>query len=412
MPARIPGSIAVRSCQAYIFRPPTLQRPLRVRLFHTTPLRLRDPHGQSSRSRNPQSGLSTPISEPSSDTPTVLHDPTSRNDKKAPYIFCTGYAAWPKRPPRPFPPPFFSPPSGSFSDPLSTHNRSHDRVNGVPILGVTNGDDALFAGERFLCVNDGVGAWGLKDRGCAGLWSRLVGHFWAGEVKGLRGGEEGGGEGKGAEGDGGGVVDALSRAFEKTKEALSEPNAWLGTTTVSSALLDGAAGNEGKAVLWVTQLGDCKVMVVRPSKSIEENIIFRTEEQYHYFDCPRQLGTNSPDTPEINAVLDKVEVEEGDIVLAMSDGVTDNLWEHEIARILLEAREKWSTEHAGEAVAGSMKFAAREIVLEARKIAEDVFAESPYMEKGVEEGLAIEGGKRDDISVVAGIVERRKEGAG
>ena len=53
---------------------------------------------------------------------------------------------------------------------------------------------------------------------------------------------------------------------------------------------------------------------------------------------------------------------------------------------------------------------AQEVVLSARKIAEDPFAASPFMEKAVEEGLAIEGGKLDDISVVAAICKRRKDG--
>jgi len=91
----------------------------------------------------------------------------------------------------------------------------------------------------------------------------------------------------------------------------------------------------------------------------------------------------------------------------MSDGVTDNLWEHEIAASALKSLKEWQGKE--EQDAEGMKHLAETIVLEARKIAEDPFAESPYMEKGVEEGLAIEGGKLDDISVVAGLVRRRRE---
>ena len=93
---------------------------------------------------------------------------------RLPFRFETGEALYAKRPPRPFPPPFMSPPSGSFSDPLTTHHhgRGTDRratfVNGQLIQGVTNGDDALFASEYFVCVNDGVGAWSSRPRGHAG----------------------------------------------------------------------------------------------------------------------------------------------------------------------------------------------------------------------------------------------------
>jgi protein phosphatase PTC7 len=88
-----------------------------------------------------------------------------------PFRFETGLALFAKRAPRPFPPPFLSPPSGSFSDPLSTHNRSRDRrafVNGELIRGYTNGDDAVYDSETFIGVNDGVGAWSTRPGGHAG----------------------------------------------------------------------------------------------------------------------------------------------------------------------------------------------------------------------------------------------------
>lgn len=93
---------------------------------------------------------------------------------KLPYRFETGISLFAKRAPRPFPPPFLSPPSGSFSDPLSTHHQSRDRrpkVNGQLIKGWTNGDDAAFASEYFVGANDGVGAWSARPRGHAGYAS-------------------------------------------------------------------------------------------------------------------------------------------------------------------------------------------------------------------------------------------------
>lgn len=90
---------------------------------------------------------------------------------KLPYKFETGIALFAKRTPRPFPPPFLSPPSGSFSDPLSTHHQSRDRrpkVDGELIKGWTNGDDAVYASDHFICANDGVGAWSSRPRGHAG----------------------------------------------------------------------------------------------------------------------------------------------------------------------------------------------------------------------------------------------------
>lgn len=155
-------------------------------------------------------------------------------------------------------------------------------------------------------------------------------------------------------------------------------------------------------------------MIVRPR---DREIIYKTQEQWHWFDCPRQLGTNSPDTPETNAVMDRVEIEENDVVLAMSDGVIDNLWDHEVLQSVVDAMHKWENgeaaiqqdkEPAETSYSDEMMFVAEEVVKAAKAIATDPFAESPYMEKAVEEGLSIEGGKMDDISVVAAQCRKRK----
>lgn len=276
------------------------------------------------------------------------------------------------------------------------------------IRGVTNGDDALLVSENMIGANDGVGAWAQRERGHAPLWSRFILHFWALAAEDDKyGGESGKPD----------PIKYLDEAYERTKEALSEPNDWQGTTTACAALVHYKKNGDARPVLYVTQLGDCKCLVIRPK---DKSVVFSTEEQWHYFDCPRQLGTNSPDKPNVNAVLSEVDLEEDDIVLAMSDGVTDNLWEEEISDYAVDALQTWKekTQDGGHELgagtqgsfAEGMRYVAQELVLEARKIAEDPFASSPFMERAVEEGLAVEGGKLDDISVVAALIKRRKNG--
>ncbi|TLD23189.1 hypothetical protein PspLS_07327 [Pyricularia sp. CBS 133598] len=358
-----------------------------------------------------------------------------------PFRFETGIALFAKRTPRPFPPPFLSPPSGSFSDPLSTHHRSRDRrsayVNGELIRGRTNGDDAVFASDSFICANDGVGAWSTRPRGHSGLWARLILHFWSQAVDGVAGGSGSSSDGSsttdGAEAGHPDPVAHLQRAFEQTQEATSPPNDWQGTTTVSGAQIfyrqpDGAEDGSSPPVpvLYVTNLGDSQIMVIRPST---REIVFKTTEQWHWFDCPRQLGTNSPDTPAKNAVLDVVDIKEGDVIIAMSDGVIDNLWPHEIVESVCDSVSKWESgtvpadysacDDDGEDLQefdadgdrtgganGGMQLVANELMEAARVIAVDPFAESPYMEHAIEEGLPSEGGKLDDISVVAALCRR------
>lgn len=205
-------------------------------------------------------------------------------------------------------------------------------------------------------------------------------------------------------------VAYLQKAYEQTIAATSSPNEWNGTTTACAALLYHNANNE--PVLYVTNLGDSQCLVIRPR---DGKIIYKTTEQWHWFDCPRQLGTNSPDIPNVNAVMDKVDIKESDVVLTMSDGVVDNLWEHEVVEQVLNSIRKWESGAAGKSATdrtgragGSMLFVAEELVKAAREIAEDPYAESPFMERAVEEGLAMEGGKLDDISVVAAVCRRRE----
>ncbi|OCT44557.1 hypothetical protein CLCR_05808 [Cladophialophora carrionii] len=420
------------------------------------------------------------------------HQPSS------PYYLETGYSIFAKRPSRPFPPPFVSLPSGSFSDPLTTHNPSsiprsarRPKVNGQPIRGITNGDDAIIIGadQRFIAVNDGVGAWAQKERGHAALWSRLIAHFWDVEVeKSLVKGEDANAhevdpvksletafdatkkatkgtfkrdpdqevyseadEGDSDDNDGsspGGTPTSSSSSKESPEAKESSKNDILGTTTASSALLYHKHGASGSTpVILATTLGDCKVLVIRPSPSATQSpstsssgsdsdsdsetsggtILYHSKEQWHWFDCPRQLGTNSPDTPTGNAVCDTIEdIQVGDVVAVLSDGVTDNLWEHEICENICESIRQWTDSAASSATNDTGKpkqngyanddgdakdgivYVARRLMNAAREIAMDPNAESPYMERAFDEGIAAEGGKLDDISVVIGIVRKRE----
>ncbi|MCJ1272627.1 hypothetical protein MMC21_000413 [Puttea exsequens] len=339
--------------------------------------------------------ITSRVSESIAGKKTPVPEEALNQKPKSPFYFDTGYALFAKRPPRPFPPPFNSPPSGSFSDPLSTHDRSRDRrlyVNGEMIRGITNGDDAVLVGENFIGANDGVGAWATREKGHAGLWSRLILHFWA-----LGAERDSAVSSAAATSSEPNPIQYLQQAYEQTITATSTPNEWNGTTTACAALLhyDAKESSHGP-LLYVTNLGDSQCLVLRPKT---KSLIYKTTEQWHWFDCPRQLGTNSPDTPNQNAVMDKVPIEENDVVLAMSDGVVDNLWEHEVVQNVIDSVRKWESGEGGEATGdrtggagGGMLFVAEELMKAARNIAEDPYAESPFMERAVEEGLAMEGG--------------------
>lgn len=146
-----------RSC---LRRPPAFPTQLPTTSISTVTVQRRAFAFRRSESPDPVTGTKTPEPE----------DVDEKSISKSVYYFEAGYALFAKRPSRPFPPPFHSRPSGSFSDPLSTHDRSRDRrsfYHGELIRGITNGDDAVLVGENLIAANDGVGAWAQKDRGHA-----------------------------------------------------------------------------------------------------------------------------------------------------------------------------------------------------------------------------------------------------
>ena len=248
-------------------------------------------------------------------------------------------------------------------------------------------------GQRACCVRLRLRLYVTADEAeIFRLWSRLILHFWALEAE--RDSSVNSVPTSSAEPN---PVEYLQKAYEQTLLATSSPTEWHGTTTACAALLHHETKNPSAVpILYVTNLGDSQILVLRPK---DQEVIYKTAEQWHWFDCPRQLGTNSPDTPNSNAVMNKVDLEVNDVVLAMSDGVVDNLWEHEVVDNVVESIRKWESGEAGEhegdrtgGAGGGMLYVAEELMKAAKVIAEDPFAESPFMERAVEEGLAMEGG--------------------
>ncbi|KAI5307397.1 N-acetylglucosaminyldiphosphodolichol N-acetylglucosaminyltransferase catalytic subunit alg13 [Ascosphaera pollenicola] len=351
----------------------------------------------------PSSGVRTPA--PPGDRQTAL--------SRCPFQFETGYSGCSLGPSRPLPPPFSALPSTSFSDPLTSSWTNLDSRGGGQHLvrGVTNGDDAILAARNYIGVNDGVAAWKSRRLGHAALWSRLMLHFWAHEVEESINRLE-----QGLDKGGPDTIKCLQRAYDDTVNSTTLPTCnWRGTTTSVTALLYHTNhGGESQPALYVANIGDSQLLVVRPST---RQVLFRTTAQYNGVDCPRQLGTNSSDRPQTDAVATSLSLKEDDIVIAMSDGVVDNLWEHEILTITLNALEQYNKCLASAKIpataarlrraGGPMVYIARRILNAARTVAFDPSAESPYMEKAMERGVMRQGGKEDDISVVVARCRKR-----
>jgi protein phosphatase PTC7 len=104
--------------------------------------------------------------------------------------------------------------------------------------------------------------------------------------------------------------------------------------TGASTALVGSIGEDG--VLQVLNVGDSTAVVVRENK-----VVARTREINHFYECPYQFSTSSPDRPRDGTRL-RLALKRGDVVIAGSDGVFDNLEEEQIVDELRKSPRKAS----------------------------------------------------------------------
>jgi serine/threonine protein phosphatase PrpC len=79
----------------------------------------------------------------------------------------------------------------------------------------------------------------------------------------------------------------------------------------------------------IANIGDCAIMVLRNNA-----VIYRSEEQQHWFNFPFQLGTGSQIKPKKDAQVHKMKLKESDMVIIGSDGIWDNLFDSQVVKIV------------------------------------------------------------------------------
>lgn len=176
----------------------------------------------------------------------------------------------------------------------------------------------------------------------------------------------------------------------------------------STALLGQLTGN----TMSILNLGDSGAILLRPALRtppgsekplLFPRVIFRSSDQTHYFNCPYQLGSgNSPiEAPDFV----RVRVRTGDLVVAATDGVFDNLFDHQVQAIV--ARHLGGAWRSGGPVEPHLQGLATNIAKQAQRIGlqedqKDVI--TPFALAAHSEGLNFRGGKLDDTTVVVGLV--------
>ncbi len=226
------------------------------------------------------------------------------------------------------------------------------------------GEDAGFFVGRTFGVFDGVSG-AAKEKGKK-LYSRSLADTMKKSV---------GGAGKGA---GGLSVRQITDYLLDAKKLADEEATGASTAVVASIGEDN--------VLRALNLGDSVCLVLRDGA-----VAARTREIIHYFDCPYQLGDDSPDRPSDGTTL-QAEIFGGDVIVAGSDGVFDNLSDADVCEIVssLGPRVKSSA-------------IAKRIVDRSRTVSLDPDSVTPYStvargKSGYPAYKNGRGGKIDDIS--------------
>jgi len=134
--------------------------------------------------------------------------------------------------------------------------------------------------------------------------------------------------------------------------------------------------------LHAANLGDSGFLIIRNG-----NLVFKTKEQQHYFNCPFQIGS-SRDMPEDAQRIVVEDVQVGDIIVACTDGVFDNLFTEAIVRIV------------NDSIGLEPVLIAQRIATAAHTIGCDPTAFSPFQDGAQKTGQLWQGGKLDDISCV------------
>jgi serine/threonine protein phosphatase PrpC len=233
-----------------------------------------------------------------------------------------------------------------------------------PQKSAGGGEDAFFATESALCVADGVGGYASMDVNPA-TFPRRVCQLTLQAV------EESHGKAT--------ALEALTRGVKAMEAQRVEGGCPVALVTLIN---DGCSCS-------TLNLGDCGIIVLRNGSPL-----MRTTPQQYYFNCPYQL----PDTPVSHGDTSTLTTDVGDIYLVASDGVFDNIYDHDLLALLGQIeRHSSQTPSVIERVAD-------EIGSLARRNGMDTGYFSPFSKPGLAEGVQHRGGKLDDVTVVIGVI--------
>ena len=167
------------------------------------------------------------------------------------------------------------------------------------------------------------------------------------------------------------------------EEALAK--AHVGVRILGSSTACVAVYNARDGRLRACNVGDSGFVVVRGGK-----LVFRSDIGQHYFNCPLQLSADGGDTAYSGDAY-AIEMRDGDLVVMGTDGLFDNLFDHEVAG---QAHRLVCEERVG------VHEAAKRLAATAQARAAQETGSSPFAVGALAEGYMYQGGKMDDITVL------------
>ena len=191
------------------------------------------------------------------------------------------------------------------------------------------------------------------------------------------------------------LCSAYTKLVENSRIDDGKPKPY-GSSTACVVMINKLTGR-----LRFANIGDSIFMILSPDASGIYKIRYQSEPKQYGFNCPHQI-TLDPELERLNKSTDethlivtdesidkKLFVEIGDIVLVMTDGVTDNLFDEEILKIISKSFSKQNP-----------RCHAAYLAIDACKFSQEKWRDCPFSR---ERGSP--GGKLDDITVIAAFVE-------
>jgi len=257
------------------------------------------------------------------------------------------------------------------------------------------GEDSFFAcpNSQSFGVADGVGGW-ARDGIDPGIFSRNVLQY---AYEGIR---------KKPSGSSVDLMEAFGGAVSRIRSDGTQ-----GGTTVLLGQLSGST-------LTIMNFGDSGVIVLRPALRTRPGAgnrpffaprtVLRSIDQTHFFNCPYQVSSHADDTIEPPDVIQLL-VEAGDLIIAGTDGVFDNLFDGQIRQIAaVTLSQAWV--EGNQDIQPCLETLAQELASAANTVGGKEDGETPFVVSAKEEGINFKGGKLDDTTVVVAMVVPQSSG--